>query len=305
MTQNLSFTNLIDSNQINISDVGRLFALADKYRLEGRNQDCKNLILASLFFEPSTRTRFSFESAMLKMGGQIITLEQGESSSMKKGETLSDMGQIMSNYADIVVIRHPQIGSTSEFAKNATVPIINAGDGANQHPTQALVDLYTIFTEKGRLNNLKIGVLGDLKHGRAFRSFLTLMSLYSDNHFILISPTSLALNADYKKTIIKNGCIVEETNNLTKAVQNLDILYVSRIQHERFASEEEYQQVKNSYLVNKEIINSANQDMIIMHALPKLSEIDVEIDDLPQAKYFKQAKYGVYDRMALLSVMTK
>jgi aspartate carbamoyltransferase catalytic subunit len=237
------------------------------------------------------------------MGGQVITLEHGESSSMKKGETLSDTGQIISNYADIIVIRHPKIGSADEFAKNATVPIINAGDGANQHPTQALVDLYTILAEKGRLNNLKIGVLGDLKYGRAFRSFLTLMSRYSNNHFILISPPSLALDQDYKQTLIKDGCIVEETSNLTKAVKDLDILYVSRIQYERFASEDEYQQVKNSYLVNKELINNASCNMIIMHALPKLSEIDVEIDALPQAKYFKQAKYGVCVRMALLSLM--
>jgi aspartate carbamoyltransferase catalytic subunit len=305
MSQNLSFTNLIDSNQISVSDIDRLFVLANKYFIEGRNQDCQNLILASLFFEPSTRTRFSFESAMIKMGGQVITLEQGESSSMKKGETLSDMGQIMSNYADIIVIRHPQIGSANEFAKNSTVPIINAGDGANQHPTQALVDLYTIFIEKGRLNNLRIGVLGDLKYARVFRSFLTLMSHYSNNHFTLISPPSLNLNADYKKSLITNGCKIEETHNLTAAVKNLDILYVSRIQHERFGDEQEYQKVKNSYLVNKETINSANQDIIIMHALPKLSEIDTEIDNFPQARYFKQAEYGVCVRMALLSLMTQ
>ena len=303
MNQKLSFTNLIDSNQITISDVDRIFALADKYRLEGKNQDCQNLILASLFFEPSTRTRFSFESAMLKMGGQILTLEHGEASSIKKGETLADMGRIMSNYADIIVIRHPQIGSANEFAKNATVPIINAGDGANQHPTQALVDLYTIFIEKGRLNNLRIGVLGDLKYTRVFRSFLTLMSRYSNNHFTLISPPSLTLDLDYKKHLIKDGCVLEETNNLTAAVKNLDILYVSRIQHERFIDEQEYQKVKNSYLVNKEIMNNASSDMIIMHALPKLSEIDLEIDNLPQAKYFQQAKYGVYVRMALLSLI--
>ena len=193
---NLSFHHLLDANQISEADIKKLITLAEKFRKQGHKKtftaaDCRGLILATLFFEPSTRTRFSFESAMLRLGGQIITLEYGESSSVKKGETLSDTGRIMSNYADIIVARHPQIGSIAELSKYATVPVINAGDGASQHPTQSLVDLYTIFCEKKKLDGLKIGILGDLKHGRTVQSLLTLMSRHPKNQFTLISHPSL------------------------------------------------------------------------------------------------------------------
>ena len=307
----LSFRHLLDADQIKKSDIEKLIPLADKYRSTDPKKlldegVCRGYILAALFFEPSTRTRFSFETAMLKLGGQLITSEQGSaSSSATKGETLSDMARMMNSYADLIVMRHPAIGSVAEFAKYSTVPVINAGDGANQHPTQSLVDIYTIFCEKNRLNNLRIGILGDLKYGRAARSLLTVLSNYSKNHFVLISHPSLALENKKKKELQKSNSTVEETTNLKAALKDLDILYVTRVQKERFSSEKEYDKVKNAYQVNKKILAAAPKDMIILHPLPRVNEIDHEVDALPQAKYFKQAEYGLYIRMALLSLMKK
>jgi aspartate carbamoyltransferase catalytic subunit len=306
----LSFTNLLDANQISEADIEKLIALAEKFRKQGHKKtfasaDCRGLILATLFFEPSTRTRFSFESAMLRLGGQIITLEYGESSSVKKGETLSDTGRIMSNYADIIVARHPEIGSIAELSKYATVPVINAGDGASQHPTQSLVDLYTIFCEKKKLDGLKIGVLGDLKHGRTVQSLLTLMSRHSKNQFTLISHPSLALDPKKKKAVAENGCKIFETSDLKTAIKDLDILYVTRVQQERFADKNEFEKVKNLYRIDKKILATAKKNLTIMHPLPRINEIDESVDHAPQAKYFAQANYGVYIRMALLSLLTK
>ncbi len=306
----LSFYHLLDASQIKENDIQKLITLAEEYRRNGhkanfQNSPCSGLILATLFFEASTRTRFSFESAMYRLGGQVITLEQGESSSVKKGETLADTGRILSNYADIIAMRHPQKGSVDELAKYAKVPVINAGDGDNQHPTQSLVDIYTIFCEKKRLNNLKIGIIGDLKHGRAVHSFLTLMSRYSDNKFTLLSHPSLVLDHKMKSNFEANGCKINETTNLEAAITDLDILYVTRIQEERFTDKNEFEKVKNIYRLNKQTLTHARQDMIIMHALPRVNEIDLEVDDTLQAKYFEQAGYGVYVRMALLSLMKK
>ena len=306
----LSFHHLLDAAQIKDSDIKKLITLADKYRKQGHEKTfqqspCRGLILATLFFEPSTRTRFSFESAMYRLGGQVITLEQGDSSSIKKGETLMDTGRIVSNYSDIIVMRHPKIGSVDELAKFVTVPVINAGDGANQHPTQSLVDIYTISCEKKRLDNLKIGVIGDLKHGRAVNSFLTLMSRYKNNSFTLISHPALKINAKTKSVIEKNGGKVQETSDLESAIKDLDILYVTRIQEERFVSKKEFEKVKNIYRLDKKTLAKGRKDTIVMHALPRVNEIDLDIDDTKQAKYFEQAGYGVYMRMALLSMMKK
>jgi len=306
----LSFRNLIDANQINENDLNLLFALTNQYRNTNhrqiiKNGDCYGYLLATLFFEPSTRTRFSFETAMQRLAGQIITLEQGMSSSIKKGETLEDMGRIISNYADIIVMRHPQIGSVANFAKYATIPVINAGDGSNQHPTQALVDSYTIFTEKNRLDNLKIGLVGDLKYGRANHSLLSILSKYSSNQFTLISHPSLALNDSQKLELTNYGCKIYETADLDPAMADLDVLIVSRIQQERFSDPEEYAKVKDSYHINKKTVSKGKPELIILHGLPRVNEIDPEIDNMPQAKYFKQAEYGLYVRMALLSLMIK
>ncbi len=306
----LSFHHLIDSDQIQESDLDKLFALADKYRGTNHRQiikdgDCYGCLLATLFFESSTRTRFSFETAIQRLGGGVITLEQGMSSSVKKGETLEDMGRIISYYADIVVMRHPQIGSVTKFAKYATIPVINAGDGTNQHPTQSLVDTYTIFSEKKRLDNLKIGLVGDLKYGRANHSLLTLLSRYPKNHFVLISHPSLALNNKQKKELGKYGCQITETTDLKSSVADLDVLMVSRVQQERFSDLDEYVKVKDLYCVNKKIVSNSKSDLTILHGLPRVNEIDIEVDDLSQAKYFKQVEYGLYIRMALLALMTK
>ncbi len=306
----LSFNHLLDANQIKESDIKKLINIAEKFRAQGHKKtfasgDCKGRILATLFFEPSTRTRFSFESAMLRLGGQTVTLEYGKSSSIKKGETLSDTGRIISNYADVIVARHPQEGSIAELAKYATVPVINAGDGTNQHPTQALVDIYTIFCEKKKLNNLKIGVLGDLKYGRAVHSLLTLMSRYSDNQFTLISHPSLTLDAEKKKTFEQSGCKLIETFELEPAIQDLDVIYVTRTQQERFDDKANYEKVKNIFCIDKKTLSKAKENLTIMHPLPRIYEISEEVDDLPQAKYFSQANYGVYIRMALLSLITK
>ena len=306
----LSFHHLLDAEQIQKSDIEKLFVLADKYRSTDPKKildegDCRGYILATLFFEPSTRTRFSFESAMVRLGGQLVTLESAGSSSAKKGESLADMSRVMNKYANMIAMRHPEIGSVAEFAKFAEVPVINAGDGANQHPTQSLVDMYTIFCEKKRLTNLKIGFLGDLKYGRAARSLLKVLSNYSDNHFVLISHPSLALEQAKIKELKKSKCTVEETSDLESVIKDLDILYVTRVQKERFESEQEYDKVKNAYQVNKKILSNAKSDMIILHPLPRVNEIDPEVDTMPQAKYFKQVEYGLFVRMALLSLIKK
>ncbi len=306
----LSFFHLLDATQIQENDIEQLISLAEKYRLQGHKQtfldsDCRRKILASLFFEPSTRTRLSFESAMTRLGGQVITLENGNSASTKKGETLSDTGRMVSNYADIIVMRHPANGSVAELAKYATIPVINAGDGTNQHPTQALTDIYTIFCEKKRLNNLKIGVVGDMKYGRTVQSLLTLLSRNLNNEFTLISHPSLALEKEKVKAFEANGCKIKTSDNIEEAVQDLDIVYTTRVQQERFLDSVEYEKVKNIFCINKKVLSRAKEDVIIMHPLPRTYEIDPEIDELPQAKYFAQANYAVYIRMALLALLTR
>lgn len=305
----LSFNHLLDANQISKEDTLSILALAKEYHedfLKGKRQwdDCQGNILATLFFEPSTRTRFSFETAMLRLGGQIISLENSDTSAAKKGETLEDMGRIMSGYADMIVMRHPKELSVDAFAKYADVPIINAGDGANQHPTQALVDLYTIFREKGRLENLTIGFMGDLKYSRTVFCLLTVLSHYKNN-FIFIAPPSLSISIERKNILGKHSSNIREVENLDEVIGELDILYVTRVQGERFATKEEYDAVKDSYCIGKKDLVKAKKDVIIMHPLPRVNEIDPELDNLPNAKYFEQAANGVFARMALLSLITK
>lgn len=305
----LSFQHLIDSSQITDNDIELLISRAERYRKDGfakvfaNEKSCRGKIIATLFFEPSTRTRLSFESAMLRLNGQIITLENGETSSVKKGESLFDTGRIISSYADIIVMRHPKIGSVAELAKYATVPVINAGDGANQHPTQSLVDLYTIFCEKKKLTGLKIGFLGDLKYSRTVHSLLNLIGHYSDNHYTLISHPSLALDQKKKKTFEDRGYNLLETSDLNSAIKDLDVLYITRIQQERFENLAEYEMVKNCYHIDEKILQLGRPDLCILHPLPRINEIDPIIDNKPQAKYFAQAEYAVYMRMALLSLI--
>jgi aspartate carbamoyltransferase catalytic subunit len=310
MTEKLSFYHLINTEQINKKDIELICNLAKKYSdLSKRGtrvqHDNKDLVLASLFFEASTRTRFSFESAMHKLGGKILSLEQGQSSSTNKGESLSDMGRVMSCYADLIVMRHSLEGSVAEFAKYSSVPVINAGDGVGHHPSQSLLDIYTILSEKKSLDNLTIGLVGDLKYGRTVRSLLTLLSYYSNNKIILISHDSLKYNVKKLNIIKSSSCKVIETTDLAKYIADLDVLYVTRIQKERFSDLAAYEQVKNNYHINKDIIKDAKKDMIIMHPLPRVNEISPEVDELPNAKYFQQAQNGLFVRMALLNLIAK
>ena len=309
MSHPLSFKNLLDVDQISKEDALSILALAKEYH-EGSSKGikqwnaCHGNILATLFFEPSTRTRFSFETAMLRSGGQVITLENPDSSSTKKGETLADMARIMSGYADVIVMRHPKENSVASFAEYASVPVINAGDGANQHPTQALVDLYTIYREKGSLENMTIGFMGDLKYSRTVFGLLTLLSRYKNN-FIFISPPSLGIGKERKDALTKHNSNIREVSNLNEVMGELDILYITRVQGERFAKKEEYDAVKDSYCIGKKDLAKAKKDMIIMHPLPRVNEIHPEVDTLPNAKYFEQASYGVFVRMALLALMKR
>jgi len=309
MSSSLSFGNLLDTSQITKEDTLSILSLAKQYHedsLKGKKlwDVCRGNILATLFFEPSTRTRFSFETAMLRLGGQVITLANPDSSAVKKGETLSDMARVMSGYADVIAMRHPKEHSVASFAEHASVPVINAGDGANQHPTQALVDLYTIYHEKGRLENLTIGFMGDLKYSRTVFCLLTVLSHYKNN-FIFISPPSLKINNERKTILAKHGSNIREVENLDEVISELDILYATRVQGERFATKEEYDAVKDSYCIGKKDLVKVKKDVIIMHPLPRVNEIHPEVDALPNAKYFEQAAYGVFARMALLSLIIR
>lgn len=305
----LSFKNLLDANQITKEDALSIIITAKKFHddsIKGvKSWDaCTGNILATLFFEPSTRTRFSFEAAMLRLGGQVISLENAETTSIKKGETLADTARIMSGYADMIVMRHPKEHSVSAFAEYSSVPVINAGDGANQHPSQALVDLYTIYHEKGRLENLTIGFMGDMKYSRTVFCLLTVLSHYKNN-FIFITPPSLRISNERKNILAKHSSSIMEVENLDEVISKLDILYATRIQTERFTTYEEYNAVKDSYCIGKKDLVKAQKDVIIMHPLPRVNEIHPEVDDLPNAKYFEQAANGVFVRMALLSLMNK
>ena len=302
----LAFQHLLSVDQLQKNDIEQLTNLADQLRhtrarVALKQPHCQYNILATLFFEPSTRTRFSFESAMLRLGGQIISLEQGIASSIKKGETMADMSRVISHYADIVVMRHPETGSVGEFAAHTAIPVINAGDGANQHPTQSLVDLYTILCEKKRLDGLNIAVVGDLKYGRAAHSFIELISQYGHNHVLAVSDPGLSLPESFKNRL--NHLHVEETTNLRQYIQDIDVLYVTRMQKERFMDKEHYPMLQDIYPIDKNMLQNSRKGLIIMHPLPRVNEIDPEVDQLPMAKYFDQVAYSVYIRMALLSLM--
>ena len=258
--------------------------------------------LTTAFFEPSTRTRLSFEAAMLRLGGQVSSIQYGRSSSSEKGESLQDMGRILSGYADIVAMRHPENGSVAAFASTASVPVINAGDGANQHPTQALLDLYTIFLEKRTVDGLTIGFIGDLKYSRTVHSLISLLQHYQVAlHFI--SHPLLALPDSIKGSLANGRRSLQESCELEKSLRDLDVLYVTRVQKERFADPLEYEQVNRNYQLNRDTLQHSKPDLILLHPLPRLQEIHSEIDSDPRAKYFRQAQNGVCVRMALLALL--
>ena len=262
---------------------------------------CEGKKLATLFFEPSTRTRLSYESAMYELGGNVLSVTGSDTSSASKGESVADTAKVVSCYADIIAMRHPKEGSAYVASKNATVPVINAGDGGHCHPTQTLTDLLTIYREKGRLDNLTVGFCGDLKYGRTVHSLINALSRYANINIVLISPDELRLPGYVKYEVLeKNSMPYVETEDLEKAIPNLDVLYMTRIQQERFASFEEYQRLKDSYVLNDAKLVNAKADMSILHPLPRVNEISIEVDKDARACYFKQVLNGKYIRMALI-----
>lgn len=266
----------------------------------------KNKILACVFYEPSTRTRFSFESAMLKLGGQVISTESaGHFSSAIKGETLEDSIRIISGYSDAIVLRHHEIGAAQKAAKVSLVPIINAGDGGGEHPTQALLDLYTIKKELGRTGNFRIAMAGDLLYGRTIHSLIYLLSLNRGIEIFLVAPKELKLPKKYKSFLTSRKIKFAEFYDLKSVISKADILYMTRIQKERFLSAQLYKRVKNSFILNKKLLSKLNQKAIIMHPLPRVNEISQEIDSDKRAAYFRQAQNGLYIRMALLGSLFK
>ena len=261
---------------------------------------CDGKKLATCFYEPSTRTRLSFEAAMLNLGGKVLGFSDASCSSASKGESVADTIRIISCYADICAMRHPKEGAPMVAASYSKIPVINAGDGGHQHPTQTLTDMLTIRSLKGRLNHLTIGLCGDLKFGRTVHSLIRALSRYEDIHFIFISPEELRV-PDYITDMLKEkGIDYEEVIRLEDRIASLDLLYMTRVQKERFFNEEDYVRLKDFYILNKAKLELARKDMLILHPLPRVNEISVEVDDDPRAVYFKQAQYGVYVRMALI-----
>lgn len=262
---------------------------------------CRGKKLATLFFEPSTRTRLSFEAAMYELGGQVLAVSDAGTSSAAKGESVADTARVVSCYADIIAMRHPKEGAPRVAAMNATVPVINAGDGGHNHPTQTLADLCTIRREKGRLSDLTVGFCGDLKFGRTVHSLINALSRYTGIRVVLISPEELKLPGYVKKDVLDKGNVpYTETRDLTGVMPELDILYMTRVQKERFFNEEDYLRLKDSYVLTPDKLETAKSDLCIMHPLPRVNEIAVAIDSDPRACYFKQVLYGKYMRMALI-----
>ena len=295
--------SLIDILELTTQEIDEMVAVGSDIikNPEKYAHKCDGKILATLFFEPSTRTRLSFESAMLSLGGQVLGFSEASSSSAAKGESVADTIQTVNCYADIIAMRHPKEGAPLVAAMNSQIPIINAGDGGHNHPTQTLTDLLTIHHEKGRFNNLTVGVCGDLKFGRTVHSLISAMSRYEGIKIVAISPEELKLPEHVKTDVIeKNGMNYVETTDLEAAMPELDILYMTRVQKERFFNEEDYLRLKDSYILNPEKLTNAKSDLTIMHPLPRVNEISVAVDKDPRAAYFRQARYGRYIRMALI-----
>lgn len=295
--------NLIDIKDLSVEEINNLIEVAKDIiqNKEKYSHKCDGKKLATLFFEPSTRTRLSFEAAMMELGGNVLGFSEASSSSVSKGESVSDTIRVVGCYSDIIAMRHPKEGAPLVACQKSTVSIINAGDGGHNHPTQTLTDLLTIHCEKNRLDNLTIGVCGDLKFGRTVHSLITAMSRYKNIKFILISPKELKTPEYVKKEILeKNNMDYCETDDIEEYIDELDILYMTRVQKERFFNEDDYVRLKDYYILNKEKLEKAKEDLCIMHPLPRVNEIATDVDDDKRACYFKQAEYGKYIRMALI-----
>lgn len=300
--------HLLDTTDLSVEEIDEIISLAvdiinnkKKY-----SKICEGKKLATLFFEPSTRTRLSFEAAMLELGGSVLGFSEASSTSATKGETVADTTRVVSCYADIIAMRHYIEGAPKVAASKASIPVINAGDGGHSHPTQTMTDLLTVYREKGRLDNLTIGLCGDLKFGRTVHSLVKAMCRYSNIRFVLIAPKELAM-PDYIKTdyLDKNGMEYIETDKMEDVMPQLDVLYMTRVQRERFFSEDEYLKHKDAFILDLEKLKNAKHDLTIMHPLPRVNEIAKEVDDDPRAKYFEQVLNGKYMRMALIITLLK
>ena len=285
-----------------VEELNNLFDLANDIEKDPAKyaHACEGKSLATCFYEPSTRTRLSFEAAMLNLGGKVLGFSDAGSSSASKGESVSDTIRIISCYADICAMRHPKEGAPMVAASHSGIPVINAGDGGHQHPTQTLTDLLTIRSLKGRLSNFTIGLCGDLKFGRTVHSLINALIRYPDIRFVFISPPELKVPDYITDMLTEKGIAFEEVIRLEDSMPQLDLLYMTRVQKERFFNEEDYVRLKDFYILNKEKLDAAKPDMLILHPLPRVNEISVEVDEDPRAVYFKQAQYGVYVRMALI-----
>lgn len=298
--------HLMNALDLTVDEIHDLIVLAEKIIQDPArfSEVCKGKKLATCFYEPSTRTRLSFESAMLNLGGQVLGFSSADSSSASKGESVADTIRVISSYADICAMRHPKEGAPYVASLHSKIPVINAGDGGHNHPTQTLTDLLTIKNLKGRLDNLTIGLCGDLKFGRTVHSLIGAMVRYPNVKFVMISPEELKI-PDYirKDTLDANGIEYKEVNVLEDVLPELDLLYMTRVQRERFFNEEDYIHLKDSFILDSKKMKLAPKDMLVLHPLPRVNEIATDVDDDPRAVYFKQAQYGVYIRMALIMTL--
>lgn len=294
--------HLMSPMDFTVEELDRLFDLAGDIEKhpEKYAKKCEGKKLATLFYEPSTRTRLSFESAMMNLGGNVIGFADGSNSSAAKGESVSDTIRVISCFADIAAMRHPKEGAPMVAASVSSIPVINAGDGGHQHPTQTLTDLLTIRSLKGRLGNFTIGLCGDLKFGRTVHSLIHALTRYENVHFVFISPEELRVPDYITEMLQEKGISYEEVIKLEDSIAKLDLLYMTRVQKERFFNEEDYVRLKDFYILNAEKLSHAKEDMLVLHPLPRVNEIAVEVDKDPRAAYFKQVQYGVYVRMALI-----
>ncbi len=298
--------HVISPLDLTIDETSHMLNLADKIYNDRKaySEKCKGMKIATLFYEPSTRTRLSFEAAMLNLGGNVLGFSSAQSSSAAKGESVADTIRVVSRYADICAIRHPKEGAPLVASLHSLIPIINAGDGGHNHPTQTFADLFTIRKLKGRLNNLKIGFCGDLKFGRTVHSLINAMARYENNSFVLISPAELRVPQYMRGGVLASPNVnYVETYNLEEVMGDLDVLYMTRVQRERFFNEEDYVRLKDSFILDTKKMEYASKDMIVMHPLPRVNEISPEVDSDPRAVYFDQANYGVYTRMALILML--
>ena len=301
--------NIISTKDLVREDFETIFDRAEyfeeKVAEDGKTNDLSDEVLATLFFEPSTRTRFSFQTAMYRLGGDVIGMSSAKTSSVAKGESLSDTVKTVGRYADKIVIRHPDEGSAVIAADSTDVPVLNAGDGSNEHPTQTLLDLYTIKNEKGKIDDLNVGMIGDLGHARVINSLAYALPEFNCKMFFIAPDETLKIKEETRKHLEDNNVDFVETDNLEEVLEDLDVLYTLRVQEERFETEEKFKEVKDSYKLTPETLKGSKDDLILMHPLPRVDELSRDLDDTEMAKYFPQAENGVYVRMALLDLVGK